>query len=389
MAVFGGLLSMLGQCVEPFRPELEIEDTDRLLVVEGMISDDIGPFSVRLTSSIPVYDDLLVVVSDYLPVSGASVQIADDMGNVYQLYEVDNGWYESEEKDLQGIPGNTYVLMITTADGRQYESTAESLKEGPDIANVYHEQVQHVYFEKEEPYEETWLNILVDTKPSGDGIMYLKWDFEETWEFEMPTIVTVNHHPWDIGPRQTTEVIDVDFEKKHCWVSESSKSILVKSTVDSPENAVKSFVLQSIGPPDDRLNIKYSILVKQYYLDREMYEYFKRIRESNEETGGIYEKTPAQIKGNIQCCNGEGSALGYFLASTIKTKRIFILPSEHEVAVGSAYGGCGWTTEMPRYTGPVYLYGTYNNGTVNVYSVDKYCTDCRERGTNVRPDFWE
>ena len=35
-------------------------------------------------------------------------------GNVYLLYENEAGWYETEEKDLKGIPGNTYTLMVTT-----------------------------------------------------------------------------------------------------------------------------------------------------------------------------------------------------------------------------------------------------------------------------------
>ena len=46
---------------------------------------------------------------------------------------------------------------------------------------------------------------------------------------------------------------------------------------------------------------------------------------------------------------------------------------------GTAYGGCGWTTEIPRYL-DVYLYGTYNNGDTDVWSTNEYCTDCRIRG---------
>ena len=184
------------------------------------------------------------------------------------------------------------------------------------------------------------------------------------------------------------ESIDVEWERKHCWVTESSSSILITSTVNAPDNEIKSFILQSIGPPDDRLNIKYSILVNQYVIDRNLYNFFKRIRESNEETGGIYEKTPAKIIGNIQCCNGEKEALGYFMVSVEKTKRIYITPAEHSVAKGSAYGNCGWTSSPPRYHSFI-LYGTYNNGTTNVWSNNYYCIDCRVRGTNIKPDFWE
>ena len=383
----GGLFILFDQCVEPFVPTLEATDTVNLLVVEGLITNETGPFGIRLSSTVPVYS-YRNVIEDSRPVRGAEVRIVDDIGNEYLLFENHAGWYETEEKDLKGIPGNTYTLLITTADGNQYESSPAFMQAGSDIDSLRYEELTRTYFDLEEPYEETWLNIMVDAKAPGDDLGYFKWDYEETWEFEMPGYVRVNHGTGEGSPPPSMETIDIDFEKKRCWVSESSRSILIQSTIDDPANEINGFILQSMGPPDDRLNIKYSILVRQYLLSGDMYKFFKRIRESNEETGGIYEKTPAKIIGNIQCCNGVTEALGYFIASEVKTKRIFIVPSEHKVAKGSAYGECGWTTDIPRST-PVYLYGTYDNGNSNAWSTNKYCTDCRVRGSNVAPDFWE
>jgi hypothetical protein len=382
--VIGSLVILFIGCVEPFRPPLEVRDTGRLLVVEGLITDETGPFRVSLTSSIPVYEN--TVVSYYPPVSGAEVQIVDDKGNVYLLFEKEAGWYETEDKHIQGIPGNIYVLMITTPDGWQYESSPVLMRETPEIDRVYYKEIKRMQFDLETPYEENWLNILVDTRAEEAGIDYFKWDFEETWEFEMPTYVEVSHGPE--GPPPSMESIDVEWERKHCWASAPSSSILVTSTANALDNEIEGFILQSIGPPDDRLNIRYSILVKQYVIDRNLYNFFKRIRESNEETGGIYEKPPAEIFGNIQCCNGVTEALGYFMASAVKTKRIFINPAEHGVAKGTAYGNCGWTDSPPVYHSGL-LYGTYKGGTTNVWSDNRYCTDCRLRGTNFKPDFWE
>jgi len=278
--------------------------------------------------------------------------------------------------------------LITTEEGTQYESSPVLMQEGPDIDTVHYEEVRRTHFDQEIPYEENWLNILVDARAQGDDITYFKWEFEETWEFEMPGYIEVWHGTGAFSPPPTMETIEVEYEKKHCWVSESSRSILIKSTVDSPSNEIENFILQSIGPPDDRLNIKYSILVKQYLISGDLYNFFKLLRESNMETGGIYEKTPAQIIGNIHCCDGSEQALGYFMASAVKTKRIFIDRSEHHVVKGTAYGECGWTTAPPPYV-RIYLYGTYVNDDTKVWATEKYCTDCRVRGTNVKPDFWE
>ena len=370
-------------------PVLDDNDAVNLLVVEGLITNQSGPFSVRLTYSVPMYNKWNIL-ADYMPVEGAEVRIIDDSGNIFMLFETESGWYETEEKDLEGTPGRTYILTINTTEGKQYESSPELMQEGPDIDSVYHEEFRWTYFDEETPYEENRLNILVDTRAAGDNIAYYKWEFTETWEFRMPTYIEVAHGTEPTSPDPSWENIEVEEEKIHCWVSESSDLILVKSTADNALNKITGFILQSIGPPDDRLNIKYSILVKQYMISRELYNFFRKIRGSNEETGGIYEKAPTQIIGNIQCCNGDEEALGYFMASAVKTKRIFISPDEHEFENGTAYDNCGWTTyqnfrDMQVY----YVYGTYNNGNTVVKTTLKYCTDCRIRGTNIQPDFWE
>jgi len=383
----GIIMLLFNQCVEPYMPELEANDAEDLLVVEGKITNETGPFRIHLTSTVPVYN-FQNIQSNSRPVSGAMVQIVDDKGNVYLLYENNAGWYETEDKELKGIPGNSYSLLITTPDGIEYQSSPELMEEGPEIDRIHYQEIKRTHFDLETPYEENWLNILVDAKAPDENVTYFKWNFEETWEFDMPGYIWVNHGTDEGDPPPSRESIKIDPEKKHCWVTESSSSILIKSTVDDPANEVRSFILQTIGPQHDRLNIKYSILVKQHVISRDFYNYFKRIREANEETGGIYEKTPAQILGNIQCCDGDENALGYFMASTVKTKRIYIHPNDHNVADGSAFGGCGWTTKPSRYF-TFYLHGTYDGGETNVYSSNRYCTDCRVRGDDVAPDFWE
>lgn len=386
--ISAGLVLLLNGCVETFDPVLDDSEVLDLLVVEGLISNDTGAFGVSLTSSVPVYNKDPNTVSVYPPVSGAEVQIMDDHGNTYLLREEKAGWYETEEKDLKGVPGYSYTLLITTREGSHYESSWVLMQEAPEIEGLSYEKVTYTYFDQDTPYEENWINILLDTRALEDELSYFKWEFEETWEFQMPTYISVAHGTGQSSPPPSIHTVDIEDIKKHCWVSASSQSILVKSTIDSPTNEISDFVIQSLGPPEDKLNIKYSILVKQYVLNRELYDFFRIVREANEETGGIYEKTPAKIIGNINCCDGSEQALGYFMASAVKTKRIFIDASEHSVDKGTAYGGCGWTTEIPRYL-DVFLYGTYNNGGTRVWSTNKYCTDCRIRGTSEKPDFWE
>ena len=256
LIAISSLFLLFNRCDEPFIPVLDEGDTQHLLVVEGLITDEAGAFGVSLTSTVPVYDERNTI-TDYKPVTGAVVQITDDSGNSYLLLENRAGWYETEEKDLQGIPGNTYTLLITSAEGKQYESSPVLMQEGHDIDTVHYEEVTRTHFDQEIVYEENWLNILVDARVQGDDIAYFKWEFEETWEFKMPTYIEVWHGTCEGCPPPTIETVEVAEDKKYCWVTESSRSILIKSTADNALNKIRGFVLQTTGDPsDDRPNIK-------------------------------------------------------------------------------------------------------------------------------------
>ncbi len=377
-------------CIEQFTPDLKDGYLQQLLVVEGQITNEIGPFKVRLTNSVSVYSDPNILNKDH-PVYGADVQIYDDKGNTFDLYEGENGWYETENKQLKGIIGNTYTLNFATSDGKQYESSPVRMLNTPDIESIHFDEIQRTHFDEKEPYDENWLNILVDCKRPVDENIYLRWEFEETWMFVMPLYISVDHGTGPGAPPASMETIDIDDKKKTCWVTEPSREILVESPVAYQGNRVRNFVLQTIGPSSDRLNIKYSMLVKQFGISREFYSLFKKLREANKESGGIYSKMPGQVFGNITCCNSGEKALGYFFASAVKTRRVFIDRFEHDVSKGSAYGSCGWTTD-PSGVEKVYLYGIYedeNGIDQKVWSTSNYCTDCRKRGPNVKPDFWE
>ena len=384
-----GVLVSFHGCIDPYHPEINPEDTKPVLVVEGQITDQTGPFKVRLTKAVSVYTDPNLLDQNN-PVSGANVHIVDNEGHDYMLEETFNGWYQTLESNLAGKPGNSYILNITTADGMQYESSSQTMMSPPDIDSVYFEESERLRFEQEKAINETWLDILVDSKIPAEDVNYLRWECEETWEFHMPARILVDHGPPSPvngsyePPSWETVKID-DTNEKICWITEQTRKILVASTVGYKDRKVNHFVLQSIGPPGDKLNIRYSILVKQYTMNSELYHILKKLRDANLESAGLYSKNPGQIFGNISCCNTGEKVLGYFMASAVRSKRIFINRFDVHIDTGTGFEGCGWTTAPPLHV-RLFLYGRYNNR--QVWSDNRYCVDCTVRGTKVRPDFW-
>ena len=371
-------------CIELISPNLNENDSEPMLVVAGQITNEEGPFKVKLTTSVPVN-----VMYYPNPVLGADIRIIDDQGNAFLLYGDDNGWYETADKKLKGIPGNTYTLFVTSTGGMQYESSPVLMEEVPDIDSIYFEEVKRTKFEGGQTYEDNWLNILIDAHDPEGKIKYWNFDFEETWEVMMLTDnVPVEHTPGLPGSI-TLEKVVVSDEKKVCWVKMPSNSILVANTVNSPLDEIKRFPLKSIGPDENRLHIRYSILVKQSSISYELYNFRKKLRDTNENLGSIYDKIPARVFGNITCCNGTSKALGYFSASAIRKKRIFINKSEHHVATVSAYKGCSYFDySMPQWV-PKSFFGTIEGTETQVYCHTDFCADCRNYGTNIKPDYWD
>ncbi len=385
MILLTGILLILYSCVEIFQPDVAADES-KVLVVEGNITDETGPFRVKLTSSFKVNN--LQLYGE--PVAGASVRIADSDGSLFQLDETAGGWYETADKQLKGKVGNTYMLEITTTDGRMYESTPVLMQAAPNIDSIYFEEGQVSYISDQTTVTENELNILVDATDTTGEISYWKWDFTETWEVILPVDNALVYHgsvEQSQVPKSHEKVEIGPVQEDTCWRTVPSTRILIASTSETTGHAIQKFGLQSIPPYNDRLHVRYSILVKQYALSKEMYGYWKDLKQANEDPGSIYERNPSQIFGNIQCCDGTVHALGYFYASAVSSKRIFISPGDYNLDTKSYYSGCTYVTN-PNPRSIFYYFGKIISSGQPVYTFVKECADCQFYGSDKKPDYW-
>ena len=88
---------------------LDLNSPSPQLVIEGNISNQPGPYFVKLSKTVN-FDN----VADIPSVTGAYVEISDSMGNNEILTEVGSGYYCTT--GLKGIPGNRYKLTVKTGD---------------------------------------------------------------------------------------------------------------------------------------------------------------------------------------------------------------------------------------------------------------------------------
>jgi hypothetical protein len=96
--------------------DLTYKGNQSRVIIEGNITNEPGPYFVKVTKSIS-----LTATEKHPTIDDAVVVISDNAGNNETLAPVGNGLYRSAQ--LNGVEGRTYTLTVTTA-GQTY--TAQS-----------------------------------------------------------------------------------------------------------------------------------------------------------------------------------------------------------------------------------------------------------------------
>jgi len=349
----------------------EIDESRELLVVEGIITDQNETNSIRLTKSSP-----LDRKNTIKPVLKCIVNLSDDLGNTWLLKEKGNGYYITDSTVFTGVLGRSYTLRIDTRNslpnGYNYESDPVEMKPVPEIDRLYYEKVLIAAETDDAPAKEG-CDILLDTRDSGEGCSYFRWDYTETWEISLPYDVT----------------------NKICWVTNNSSQILLKNTSHLSQNSISAYPVTFISNETDRLDNRYSILVRQYSISEQEYNYWNRMQTMSEQTGTLYDVMPSSVQGNMNCIEDPSEkVLGFFSVSAKRTKRIYV--EEFFSGMTELYKSCPVDTVMGR--GPVANLGTslwvIVDGTndmppFRVLTDKKGCADCTVRGTTKKPAFWE
>jgi hypothetical protein len=366
------LVAFLTGCITQFIPETEEEK--ELLVVEGLITDQPGINTVKLSKSMPFGKK-----SEAKPISGCIVIISDNEGNWYRLNENTPGNYITDSATFRGRAGITYTLHIKTGDGinsLNYESYPVEMTPVPPIDSIYYEKLV---------IKEDYLNyggidecqIYLDTYDPQNLCRYYRWDFDETWVIRLL---------WPV-------------EKIKCWVSDTSKTVTIKSTAAFDEARIIRQPVTYISNISDRLLRKYSISVNQYSLSEDEYIYWEKIKNITDDAGGLYDIIPASVPSNIFCVdNPDENVLGFFSVSAKTSRRIFIkddfrgiINQYPDCPTDTVYGEVEiWGLDVSVWVLSDNPPGSWGFGSprIRILTDKRGCADCTTRGTTIKPSYW-
>jgi hypothetical protein len=362
------LITLLtGSCITEFIPETG--ETQELMIVEGLITDQKEINTIKLSRS-----QSLLSKAKGTPYSGCTVVITDDLGNVTQLAEQPGGIYVTDSSSFKGEVGRTYKLTVLTNNSNSanftYESVPVKMLPVPPIDTIYYEK--KTYTDDANGLREGAM-IWFDSHDPSDQCKFYRWDYIETWRFQLPYIVP----------------------NSQCWISSRSTGINISNASILAENRITKFPLVYITPESDRLSSRYSLLLNQYSVSEDEFNYWEKLKKVTEEVGSLYDITPSFIPGNLTCLEDPTQdVLGYFSVSARSSKRVYV----------TGY-----------YKGLVYLYKTCPTDTVSdisglvdlnkklwviesntfvvppiyILTTQKTCADCTVRGSKTPPSWWD
>jgi hypothetical protein len=372
------ILFLLNGCVEPYLPTTIVSDYDYLVVDGFLIGNDSTHIKLSRTQT----------VGD--PIAGegernALVEVQAEHGNRYRLLEMENGLYVAPPLDLYA--SEKYRIYIQTDDSHEYYSDYVALKPSPSVDSVTWEQ----------NLDGDFVQFNIFSHDPQNNTHYYLWTYDETFKYTSVDYSVYYYENGMMVPRLSSDEI------YNCWKTNNNNNIFLYTSTSLAEDVVHDYELLRIPQYSRKLYFGYSILVKQYALTEEAYDYWLLTKSNSENLGTMFDPMPSQALGNIKCISNPAElVIGYFTATSVEKKRVFI--NRGNLA--------GPTTRLydPLEPCPLQIFPLegisaqslvgklvgdriYDPITLELLGYEVYpaeCVDCRLKGGVLqKPDYWE
>nr|WP_295927362.1 DUF4249 domain-containing protein [uncultured Dyadobacter sp.] len=364
-ALLMGIGLTIHSCIDPFSPP-EVNNPDTFLVVDGFLNVNGDTSTIRLSHTQNTNDNKPVVNEP-----GASITVEAENGETYLFQEVGNGLYQLPPAGFD--QNKKYRLHIKRRNGGNYESEYVVVSKTPPIDSLTYRVDAN----------RNAMLVYVNAHDASNATRFYRWNFDETYEYRMPFYSSLTR---DVPNKQ---IIPRPENINVCWRTLSSKDIKLGSTIKLSQDIIRDVPVNIIDIGTNKLYFGYTILVRQYGLTREAFEYWTDLAKTTQGTGSLFDPQPSQVTGNIRNKADEKELVfGYFSAAQEQKKRIFI-----KEGLG-AYPRCqapDTLTFKDALEGSGVLLSFYMGLPKSGYlSTSESCADCRSQGgTTTKPSFWE
>jgi hypothetical protein len=297
------LVLILAGCRKPYFPKA-IASSVNYLVVEGVINSGVDSTVIKLSRT-----TLLSGNTTSHPELNAVIAVESDQSAVYPVPEMGNGEYAASSLNLDNT--RQYHLRIKTAGGREYLSDFVPVKNNPPIDSVGF------------VVQNNGVQLYVNTHDPNNNTKYYRWEYQETWQFHAEHGSDYITDGTAVVARSPDQLI---FD---CFGNDTSSSITLGSSAKLSRDVIYQSPITQVASTSEKLETKYSILVKQYALSADAYNFWVNLKKNTEQLGSIFDAQPSNINGNVHCVTDPAEpVIGYISVTNVQQKRVFILNAQ-------------------------------------------------------------
>ncbi len=335
----GTLFLLLFACVD--RLDFTSSPNDQRIIVEGMISDQPGPYTVKISRSLSLNADTLI--QD--PVQNAVVTLNDDEGNSEVLFESIPGIYLTDSV-IQGKIGHSYFIQIETDDGKKFESEPDMIKPGGEVQDVRFEYEARSIEMNYGVVDANIFNVYIDADippaTGDDSESYVRWRYTGTYKvvthpeqhqtflsgFYYRTPLPCSGYVIEpaLGGGTLRKVSDCTCCE--CWANlyESIPHLSDRQFISG--NRFSNVKVAEVPVNSNTFTEKFMVEVEQMSLTKQTFKFFQTIQTQKEGATSLFQPPYSELKGNIKSTNSDAQVLGLFWASSVRSKYVFIQRSD-------------------------------------------------------------
>jgi len=308
-------------CKEEYFPE--IENAEKLLVVDGTLTDETNVVTINLSRTVPFQE------TANEPEIGASVILSDDKGREFTFMERPPGVYKSKAFTYEY--DRIYVLNIQTKNKKKYKSSPQKLypksamQSVTSIIKAKTLQTAH----NDVVYTKTYsgLEFATTLKSNAENSGYFRFENTVLVEYLEKNIYTANpdsfpgffycwkkYYPneaFNLNDKKLNNLNEYQHTLAFCPIDTNYFSIIQKAVGEGI--AIKYVTTRDL--------YYFAITVKQYQINKDAYQYFDAINVQIEAKNRIFDPVSFQVRGNIFCITDpDEPVLGAFEVASVNTR---------------------------------------------------------------------
>lgn len=355
IALFVLLIFTFVHCTEIYNPN--ISTGTEALIVEGLITDGNGPFTVKLTKAVPISFDSVMSSKTVLD---ANLTITDNENNTYTLTNAGSGEYTTPTGFKAQI-GNSYVLHIQTSDGSVYVSKPQKLQPPQTYDSIRGYNTTQGYLNSaNELVNVAGADIRVDLYTSVGNV-----DSVPPCRFKSNITLQYNYVAYE---QDTISWNWFYFGWKSFDLSQpenitEGKTSLTNMAITNHSLGFIPFESSSYVLVPPYASKYYYLRINQYTMNNDSYRFYKAAVNQLSASGKIFDPVTAQLYGNMSCVNHPSKiVLGLFEVSSqtqsailainessIKKVKVQLVPYVKDIPSAKEYYYKQWDSDPTKF----------------------------------------